>query len=140
MPFVHQPYVEVACAVDLNSFIPALCFNMVLLVICAILGYLTKALPQNFNDSRYIFVSISTTLFMWIVFLPTYFTTFHSHHKAALMSVCLLLNAYITMLCQFGPKVYAVFFANEDEMRFSTMGTATNAISTVHHTSHTDAL
>ena len=137
IPFPLQPYAEIDCLVDLRSFLIPLCYNMLLLSICSVLGYLTKALPENFNDSRYIFVSISTTLFMWIVFLPTYFTTFHSYHKAALLDVCLLLNSYITMLCQFGPKVYAVFFARESDMTFNTMGTS-NSVSVVKQTSHTD--
>ena len=134
MPFHHEPYVEITCSVDLASFIPPLIVNMIPIMTCAVLGYLTKALPENFNDSRYIFVSISTTLFMWIVFLPTYFTTFHSHHKAALLSVCLLLNSYITMMCQFAPKVYAVFFVQDNQMTFNTMGT-TSTVQPTHTTS-----
>ena len=123
MPFPQEPYVEITCSVDLESFIPPLIFNMVPIMTCAVLGYLTKALPENFNDSRCIFLSTSTTLFMWIVFLPTYFTTFYSHNKAALLSVCLLLNSYITMLGLFAPKVYAVFFVKEGQLAIHTMGT-----------------
>ena len=128
MPFLLQRYVEITCTVTLKSFIPPLAYNLLLVVICATMGFLTRKLPDNFNDSHYIFVSISTTLFMWSVFLPTYFTTFHSQHKSALLSVCLLLNSYITMLCQFGPKVYAVFFVNEERFSIKNIGTTSTSI------------
>jgi hypothetical protein len=68
---------------------------------------------------------------MWIVFLPTYFTTFYSDNKAALLSVCLLLNSYITMMGLFAPKVYAVFFVKEDQMTLHTMGTTSTVQPTV---------
>ncbi|KAK2140109.1 hypothetical protein LSH36_1480g00012 [Paralvinella palmiformis] len=125
MPFPYEPYVEITCSLNLESFIPPLSYNLVLIFVCAIFGFLTKSLPENFNDSRYIFVSISTTLFMWSVFLPTYFTTLRSDHKAALLSICLLLNSYITMLCQFFPKVYAVFYVNEESLTFNVAATST---------------
>ena len=127
MPFLHEPYVEITCSVTLMGFLPPLIFNMVLIVACAFFGYLTRKLPENFNDSRYIFVSISTTLFMWSVFLPTYFTAFHAHHQAALLSVCLLFNAYITMVGQFGPKIYAVLFVKEETITFNTLTQGTTA-------------
>ena len=124
MPLPYEPYVEITCSLRLESFIPPLSYNLFLIFVCAVYGFLTKSLPENFNDSRYIFVSISTTLFMWSVFLPTYFTTFRSDHKAVLLSVCLLLNTFITLLCQFFPKVYAVFFVSEECMTFTSVGTA----------------
>ena len=127
MPIPYEPYVEITCSLRLESFIPPLSYNLFLIFVCAVFGFLTKSLPENFNDSRYIFVSISTTLFMWSVFLPTYFTTFRSDHKAILLSVCLLLNTFITLLCQFCPKVYAVYFVSEECMTLNTSLTATGS-------------
>ena len=127
MPFPYEPYVEITCSLHMESFIPPLSYNLFLIFVCAVFGFLTKSLPENFNDSRYIFVSISTTLFMWSVFLPTYFTTFRSDHKAILLSVWLLLNTFITLLCQFCPKVYAVFFVLEENMTLNTSWTATGS-------------
>jgi hypothetical protein len=106
---------------------------MSLIVACAVLGYMTRKLPENFNDSRYIFVAISTTLFMWSVFLPTYFTTVKSLNQAALLSLSLLFNAYITMLAQFGPKIYAVLFVEETNIIFNTLDQS--SASNVHPTS-----
>ena len=127
MPFANERYVEITCSFSMTSFIPPVAYNMAVIATCGVLGFMTRKLPENFNDSRYIFVSISTTFFMWVVILPTYFTTFHSHHKAVLLSMCLLLNAFITILCQFGPKIYAVFFVREDTIVINTVNVTTIA-------------
>ena len=128
IPFPYEPYVEITCALCLQTFIPPLSFNLSVIFTCVVFGFLTKSLPENFNDSRYIFVSISTTLFMWSVFLPTYFTTLRSDHKAALLSICLLLNSYVTLLCQFFPKIYAVYCIQEEAMTINN-GFSTTAVS-----------
>lgn len=87
---------------------------------------LSRGLPENFNESRYIFVSVCTTTFLWTVFLPTYFTTFYTYHKAALLAFCLIVNAVVTLLCLFVPKLYAIYFVNENEMNYgSTIATVT---------------
>ena len=67
---------------------------------------------------RYIFVSVSTTMFIWMVFLPTYLTMFYSYHQSALLAFCLILNAFITMVCLFLPKLYAVYFVDENKLKF----------------------
>ncbi len=73
-----------------------------------------------FHAFRYIFVSVSTTTFLWVVFLPSYFTMFYSYHQAALLAFCLILNASITLLCLFVPKIFALYFVEEDSMTFSS--------------------
>ena len=54
------------------------------------------------------------------MFLPTYLTTYYSYHQAALLAFCLLLNATITLLCIYLPKIYAIYFINEDDLKFYT--------------------
>ncbi|ELU13847.1 hypothetical protein CAPTEDRAFT_72291, partial [Capitella teleta] len=103
-----KPFVELRCEQALPAFLLPICFNVALILLCAVLGYLTRKLPENFNESWYIFVSVSTTLFAWSVFLPTYFSVFYAYQQAALLSFCLLLNAFITVGCLFLPRAYAI--------------------------------
>lgn len=123
-----EPFVELRCQQALSAFLLPVCFNVALILLCAILGYLTRKLPENFNESWYIFVSVSTTLFAWSVFLPTYFTVYYAYQQAALLSFCLLLNAFITVGCLFLPKAYAVLFVSELKIQFSTTSTKTSRI------------
>ncbi len=123
MPIPTSPYVEASCEEPIWAFLLPLSYNLILVLACGILGFLTRKLPENFNDSWYIFLSVSSTLFMWIVFLPTYFTMFYAMYKAALLVLCLVLNSALTVGCQFAPKVYALYYVQEEKMKFSTMAT-----------------
>ena len=84
-------------------------------------GFLTRRLPENFNESWYIFVSVSTTTFLWMVFLPTYFTTFYAHYQVALLATSLILNASITLLCLYVPKIYAIYFIDEEQLKYASV-------------------
>ena len=108
MPVATEKFVEKFCTIPLEGLLPPLSFNLLMIVICACYGFLTRKLPENFNESWHIFVSVSTTLFLWVVFLPTYFTAFYASYQVVLLSSCLILNALITLGCLFLPKVYAV--------------------------------
>ena len=124
MPIPTEKYVELLCELPLVGFLVPLSLNLILLLLCAAYGFLARKLPENFNESWFIFVCVSTTAFMWMVFLPTYFTMFYAYHQAALLAFCLILNACITLLCLYVPKLYALYFVSEDRLKVtSTMDT-----------------
>ena len=111
MPTVKQ--VELFCNVSLEGLLPSLAFSLILIVLCATLGFLTRKLPENFNESWYIFVSVATTMFLWLVFLPTYFTSFYAYNRVILLTSCVIINAAITLVCLFISKIRAVYFPDE---------------------------
>ena len=116
MPVPTVKFVERICYIPLEGFVLPLVFNLILALLAAMFGFLTRKLPENFNESWYIFVSVSTTIFLWAVFLPTYFTTFYSTSRSALLGFCLIVNAYITLFCLYLPKLYAVYFLAENQI------------------------
>ncbi|CAH1780395.1 unnamed protein product [Owenia fusiformis] len=118
-PVLTEKFVELLCWIPLESLIVPLVYNLVLIILCAIHGFKTRTLPDNFNESRFIFFSVSTTLFLWIAFLPTYFTASSAYHKATLLSALLILNASITLLVLFLPKLYAIYYLSEAQMKFT---------------------
>ena len=125
MPVAIEKYTELHCKLSIGAFGILLGYNLTMLLLCAIFGYLTRKLPENFNETWYIFVSVATTAFLWLVFIPTYFTAFYAHHQAALLATCLLLNGTITMLCLFVPKLYAIFYIEEKDLKFGQHTTTT---------------
>ncbi len=129
MPVSIKQYVELVCEMPLSGFILCLSYNIILILCCAVFGFLTRKLPENFNESWYIFVSVSTTTFLWMVFLPAYFTAFYAYYQVVLLSSCLFLNATVTLLCLYVPKVYAIYFVDENKLVYvtgvSTMPTQT---------------
>ena len=129
MPVVTVKYVELTCNMPMWSLIIPLSFNLFLLLLCSAFGFLTRKLPDNFNESWYIFISVSTTLFIWIAFLPTYTLAFYAYHKSALLSLALILNASITILCLFAPKIYALFFVDEKMIKITNFKESTFSMS-----------
>jgi len=56
---------------------------MTLMLVCAVIGFVTRKLPENFNESWFIFISVATTLFAWAVFIPAYFTSYYAYMQSA---------------------------------------------------------
>ena len=123
MPIETQPYLELYCKLELRALLIPLVYNLVIILLCAVHGFLIRSLPENFNESKYIFVSVMTTTFLWVVFIPTYFTTFYAYQKSILLATCLILNATITLLLLFCPKIYAVYFVNESKIKYDSSDT-----------------
>ncbi len=121
MRVLTEKHVELMCYLPLIEFLAPVAYNLTLVLLCAVYAFLTRRLPENFNESWYIFVSVATTSFMWMIFLPTYFTIYHARHQAALLAFCLFLNASINLSCLFLPKVYAIYFVSEESMTFTFM-------------------
>ena len=82
---VTEPYVEFFCDMPLTGLIVSLAFNILLILLCVVYGFLTRKLPENFSESWYIFVSAATTIFLWLVFLPSYFTAFYAYHQVLMI-------------------------------------------------------
>ena len=120
MPILMERMVEISCEETPAKFILPLAYNVLMILTCAVLGYYTRKLPENFNESWFIFISVATTLFMWVVFLPTYFTSFYVYNQVATLGFCLLLNVFITIGCLCLPKMYALFFVDEQKLTFNT--------------------
>ncbi len=124
MPVVTERYVELYCHVTLVGLLTPLAYNLFIIILTAIHGFLTRKYPENFNESWHIFISVSTATFLWAVFLPTYFTTFYANHRSILLAFCLILNAGVTLLCLYVPKLYALYFVSEDRLTLETMATS----------------
>ena len=121
MQVLTEKHVELYCYLPLEGLLVPLAYNLILILLCAIYGFLTRKLPENYNESWYIFVSVSTTTFLWLVFLPVYFTVYYAYHQAALLAFCLILNATITLCCLYAPKLYALYYIDEDDLFIMTM-------------------
>ena len=127
MPVLTKKYVELQCDLHLLGMIIPLSYNLFLLLLCAVFGFLTRKVPENFNESWYIFICVWTTLFIWVAFLPTYFTAFYAYHQAALLALALFLNATIILLCFFSPKLYALYYVSEDDIKITNFSETSNS-------------
>ncbi|XP_064639819.1 metabotropic glutamate receptor-like [Lineus longissimus] len=123
---MHVPterYVELLCHLPVKALVIPIGYNLILVLISAFYGFKTRKLPNNFNESRYIFFCVCSTIFLWIAFIPTYFAAFHATHKNILLALSLLLNSTMILLCIFITRIYALFYVEEEKMHFSISST-----------------
>ena len=130
MPVPLHPQVELACLLPVQGFVTSLSYNLLLVVICTTYAFKTRKLPDNFNESRCITLCVYTTLVIWLAFLPTYFTTSRAYYQVILISSALLLNATVTLLCLYVPRVCAL-----RAERLGTSGGCMNNANTFKYTS-----
>ena len=119
MPVKTEKYVELYCDVPQMSLIVGTSFNLLLITACAIFAFVARGLPDNFNESWYIFLCVVTTLFIWIAFFTTYFSAFYVVYKAALLAAALILNSLVVVVAFFGPKIYAIAFIADKDIKLT---------------------
>ena len=117
MPVRIQEYVELRCDRPQLILLTPLSFNLILLLLGSVFAFLTRQLPDAFNESWYILLSVTTTLIIWIAVIPTYFVTFYAYHREALLSLALTLNTYCNLIFLFAPKVYALFWVKDEDIQ-----------------------
>ncbi len=120
MRMQSEPDVELACRLPVWSIFTLLSLSLAMILICCLLALKTRHLPENYNESWFIFVSVCATLFLWLAFFPTYFVTFYASFKAMLLALVLIMNASIFLLCFFAPKLYALYFVASSDLTYTS--------------------
>ena len=115
MPLSTQPFVEVLCHLPVEAVMYSLSYNLVLMVACSAFAFRARRLPDNFNESKFIFVCVCTTLFLWLAFIPSYFSAFYASQKVVLLVSVLLFNSAVMLLCLYVPRIYAIVYLGEDK-------------------------
>ena len=116
MPIETKEYVELHCQWTKIKLLPPLAFNIFLLTCSVILAFLTRHLPDAFNESWYMFLSVGATLLVWLAFLPTYFIVFYAYYKATVLSLALSFNAICNTSLLFMPKIYAIYWRKDRDI------------------------
>lgn len=121
-PSAYSKYVEIYCHKSVVWFLVPLAYNMALMVGCAVLGFLVRHLPENYNDSQFIFISVLTTFFVWILFIPAYFIASYAYIRSVIIGFSLMSNIGVTLGCQYLRIAYAVLFVSTDKIKFNPTG------------------
>lgn len=111
--------VELICHLPLGPFIASLTYNSLLLVACVYCAFKTRKLPDNYNESRFISFCVYSTVIIWLTFIPAYFAVGKAFFEAMFLSLAVLANATLILMCIFVPKVYAVYFVKKEDLHVS---------------------
>lgn len=90
-----------------------LCFIGLLALICLVLAFKGRKLPQCYNESKFITFSMLIYFIAWIIFAPVYVNVTGQYVPAVEM-VVILISAYGILFCQYLTKCYIILFRRDE--------------------------
>lgn len=100
---------ELKCGESSNvGLIISLGYNLLLLILSTYFAFLARKIPENFNEAKFINVTLYTIIIIWLAFIPTYLATakLSSVYKTSSLVIAIILSATTTLCCLFIPKIF----------------------------------
>ena len=115
MLFLNPPgnFVGTYCGLS-TSFLVSSIYNLLIITVCCYYAFLARKVPSNYNESKFIGISVYSTFVVTIAAIPVYSTSTTVTSMSATLCAVLLLNAYLGLMCVYVPKLYAIKFFGDD--------------------------
>ena len=121
------------------GLIISLGYNLLLLILSTYFAFLARKIPENFNEAKFINVTLYTIIIIWLAFIPTYFATanLNSVYQTSSLIMAIVLSATTTLACLFMPKIFLLFKLKIKGVKESKTITSTNGVTTKSNVSTT---
>lgn len=97
-------------------------YNFLLLVLSTYFAFRARKVPENFNEAKYINVTLYTLCIVWLAFIPTYFATARlgAVFQTSSLTIAIILSATTTLACLFVPKIILLFTQLKEKNKSET--------------------
>ena len=92
-------------------------YNTGLVLICTYQAFLTRKVPGNYNEARFIAFNMMTISTDVLMFFLCYYGT-NTYYKDILLSSFLIVADTVTITCMFLPKVYVIVFRPQKNVEY----------------------